>query len=94
MFGLYFLHTVSSMERCSIVFWVLGMGVGCLFVSFRRICFAWVSMFFGVHLGFVKKRFRVLWSFLFMKRLFRLLMSCSFLAALIRASSVLQKLLN
>lgn len=46
-----------------------------------------------VHFGFVKKRFSVLWFFWSMYSSFRLVMSCSFLAALIRASSVLQKLL-
>ena len=42
----------------------------------------------------MKKRFRVLGSFLSMNSAFILVMLCSFLAAVIRASSVLQKLLN
>ena len=92
MFGLYFRHTVSSMERCS----VFGVGEGvvwCLFVSCIRRFFACVSRVWWLYFGFVRKRFCVLWFFLSMKRSFMLVMLCSFLVAVIRASSVLQKLL-
>lgn len=94
MFLLYLRQTVSSMDRCS----VFGVGEGswgwCLFVSCSRRVFASCSRFWCFHFGFVKKRFRVLWCFLSVKSSFRLVMSCSFLPAFIRASSVLQKLLN
>ena len=75
------------------MFGVSSGGWGCLFVSCIRRFFACVSRFWWFHFGFVRKRFWVLWFFLFMKRSFRLVMLCSFLPAVIRASSVLQKLL-
>ena len=93
MFGLYLRQTVSSMERCS----VFGVGEGswgwCLFVSCMSRFFAFCSRFWWLYFGLVKKRFWVLWCFLSMYSSFRLVMLCSFLPAVIRASSVLQKLL-
>ena len=92
MFELYLRQTVSSMERCS-VFGVSDGVWGCLLASCRSIVFASCSRFLWFHFGFVKNRLSVLWFFWSMKRLFRLVMLCSFLAAVIRDSSVLQKLL-
>ena len=94
MFLLYLRQTVSSMERCSVFGVRDRVCWGCLFVSCSRRVFACVSRFWCFHFGFVKKRFSVLWCFLLVKSSFRLVMSCSFLPAFIRASSVLQKLLN
>ena len=65
----------------------------CLVASCRSKSFACFSRVLWLYFGFVMNRFRLLWSFLFMNSSFRLVMPCSFLAALIRASSVLQRLL-
>ena len=84
---------MSSIDRCS----VFGVGDGvwgwCLFASCSSRVFAFVSRFWWLYFGFVRKRFWVLWFFLSMKRSFRLCMLCFFLAVVIRASFVLQKLL-